>query len=218
MPKKLKVYVYYEDEKDSEKNMKLKIVIPKKWKTEPMSKITSLFVEEYNKKNSKKNKIQLDQCRISKKNGPPLDSKIVQDCVEKYDDLYVRTKVQTVTEQKIDDETIDGYESDWSDSMEDDPVRYEQWRIKHERWCRRQYRKEEIERQESLDECRKDIMDALRNDDMDKVYDIIDWNVYPKGTYFILHISQEITPNINQHRRRRMSRKCTLFCLRKRIC
>ena len=137
MPEKLKVYVYYEDEKDSKKNMKLKIVIPQKWKTEPMSKITSLFVEEYNKKHSKTDKIQLDHCRITKKIGPPLDSKIVQDCVEKYDDLYVRTKVQTVTKEKIDDETLDGYESDWSDSMDHDPVRYAQWYRKQHRKTRR---------------------------------------------------------------------------------
>lgn len=189
MPEKLKVYVYYEDEKDSKKNMKLKIVIPQKWKTEPMSKITSLFVEEYNKKHSKTDKIQLDHCRITKKIGPPLDSKIVQDCVEKYDDLYVRTKVQTVTKEKIDDETLDGYESDWSDSMDHDPVRYAQW-------YRKQHRKEEIERQERIDKCRKDIMDALTNDDMSKVYGIIDWEAYRKSTYFILLISQE---NYSKH-------------------
>ena len=36
--------------------------------------------------------MNIDKCRISKKDGPPLDGVVIETCIQKYDDLFVRIK------------------------------------------------------------------------------------------------------------------------------
>jgi hypothetical protein len=48
-------------------------------------------VDAYNKKHADK-PLVLEKCRILKKSGPPLDGNVVEKCLQKYDDLYVRIK------------------------------------------------------------------------------------------------------------------------------
>ena len=54
-------------------------------------KHTQFFVDEYNKKHAD-HPLSVKKCRISKKDGPPLDGAVVETCIQKYDDLFVRIK------------------------------------------------------------------------------------------------------------------------------
>lgn len=95
---KLKVYVHYEGDEEGREATKLKITVPKSWRTNgKVSKVKTFFVTSYNTKHASTTPLDANEMRISRKVGPPLDANPIGECLRPYDDLYVRArKAKTV--------------------------------------------------------------------------------------------------------------------------